>query len=176
MRERTLLDSRKQHLRSIRRSKSAGLNTTQQAMAASAATLASDITKMATAGYREKKILEILKNADPAVIQLTTGLADQVATQADLTPTAPGVPPPAGGTSYLQLLRNEEVGLNSYYQIPIARDPNSAAGTLLNVEYHSTFDQLKAREDAAVAYRKLMISIGQKLMYEVASGCAEWQF
>lgn len=153
--------------------KTAGLNATQQAMAGSASTLASAITKMATAGYREKKILEILKDADPAVTQLTSGLADQVATQADVTPPPPGALPAGDGTSYLQLLRNEEVVLNSYYQIPLAKDPNSPAGVLLNVQYHSTLDQLKAREDAAMAYRKLMISIGlthTKLLAGAQSG------
>jgi hypothetical protein len=150
--------------------KSAGLSTYQQPIAKSAGTLAADITKFATAGYREKRILEILKDADPAVTQLSTGLADQVATQADVTP---GATPPIGGTSYLQLLRNEEVVLNSYYQIPLAKDPDSSTGILLNVQYHSVLAQLEAREDAAIAYRKLMISIGQahaKLLAGAQSG------
>jgi hypothetical protein len=136
--------------------KNAGLSTTQQSMAKSAGTLAAQITKFATAGYREKEILEILKDADPAVAELSLGLADQVATEADLIP---GTSAPIGGTSYLELLRNEEVVLNSYYQIPLAKDPNSAAGTLLNIQYHSALAELKARENAAIAYRKLMISI-----------------
>jgi hypothetical protein len=150
--------------------KTAGLNTSQQAMAASVGTLASNITRMATAGYREKKILEILEDADPAVIQLTTGLADQVATQADVMP---GALLQNGGTSYLQLLRNEEVVLNSYFQIPLAKDPNSPAGILLNIHYHKTLAELETREDAAMAYRKLMISIGQahtKLLAGAKSG------
>jgi hypothetical protein len=153
--------------------KTAGLDTTQQAMASAAGTLASDITKMATAGYREKKILEILKDADPAVTQLTTGLADQVATQADVAALSGGAAPPGGGTSYLELLGNEQVVLNSYYQIPLAKDPNSAAGILLNVQYQSLLGQLQARENAAVAYRQLMISIGQahaKLLADAQSG------
>jgi len=138
--------------------KNAGLSTNQQSMAKSAGTLAAQMTKFATAGYREKKILEILRDADPAVTALSSGLADQVATEADVTP---GTAVPMAGTSYLQLLRNEEVVLNSYYQIPLAKDPNSSAGTLLNVQYHSALAELKARENAAIAYRKFMISIGQ---------------
>jgi hypothetical protein len=141
--------------------KNAGLNTTQQAMAASAGTLASAITKMVTVGYRKKKILEILKDSDPAITQLTTGLADQVASQADVTPSEPGAVAPQSGTSYLQLLRNEELVLNSYYQIPLAKDSESPAGILLNVQYHNMLDQLKTRENAAIAYRNLMISIGR---------------
>jgi hypothetical protein len=137
--------------------KNAGLSVTQQSMAKSAGTLAADITKLATASYREKKILEILKDADPAVTQLSAGLADQVATAADTTCAAT----PAGETSYFQLLCNEEVILRSYYEIPLAKDPNSSAGTLLNVQYHTALVQLEARKDAAIAYRKLMISIGQ---------------
>lgn len=154
--------------------KTAGLNATQQTMAASAGTLASDITKLATAGYREKKILEILKEADPAVTKLTAGLADQVATAADVASQPPCAPPPAGDPlSYFKLLCNEEVVLDSYYQIPLAKDPDSPAGSLLNVQYHGVVDQLTAREDAATAYRKLMISIGQahtKLLDGAQSG------
>ncbi len=142
--------------------KTAGLNTSQQAMAASAGTLASSITKMVTAGYREKKIVEILKEADPAVTQLTTGLADQVAPQAG-----------QGETSYVQLLSNEEEVLKAYYETPIAKDPSSSAGLLLNVQYHSKLARLAARREAGIAYRKLMISIGQahrKLLAAAQSG------
>jgi hypothetical protein len=141
--------------------KTAGLSSTQQAMAGAAGTLAANITKLATAGYRERRILEILKDADPAVTVLTTGLANQVATQSDLSPPVPGAPPTGDGTSYFELLANEEGLLNSYYQIPLANDPNSPAGTLLNVQYHTALDQLSNRKDAAAAYRKLMLSIGQ---------------
>lgn len=137
--------------------KNAGLSTTQQSIAKSAGTLAGAITKLATAGYREKKILEILKDSDPAVTQLSSGLADQVATSGDTTCDAT----PVGKTSYFQLLCNEEVLLKSYYEIPLAKDPNSSAGTLLDVQYHSALAQLNARKEAAIAYRKFMISIGQ---------------
>jgi hypothetical protein len=149
--------------------KKAGLGATQQTAARSVGALAADITKLATAGYREKKILEILKDADPAVTQLSTALADQVAPSADITCDAA----PVQSSSYFQLLCNEEVVLKSYYEIPLAKDPNSSAGSLLNVQYHSALDQLQARKDAAIAYRKLMISIGQahaKLLVGAQSG------
>jgi hypothetical protein len=141
--------------------KTAGFTTDQQQMAGSAGSLASDITKIATLSYRKQKILEILKDADPAVTHLTMGLADQVVAASDVTPGAVVASQAEHGPSYFQLLSNEEDVLKSYYQIPLAKDPNSAAGTLLNVQYHNALDQLQARKAAAVAYRKLMISIGQ---------------
>jgi hypothetical protein len=150
--------------------KTAGFNTTQQSMAASAGTLASYITKMATLEYRKRKILEILRGADPAITKLTTGLANQVATASDVEDTG-GTSQP--GTSYFQLLSNEKDLLDSYYQVPLATDPSSSAGTLLNDQYHNARGQLKARQDAAKAYRKLMISIGQahnKLLTGAESG------
>jgi hypothetical protein len=139
--------------------KTAGMNSTQQDMAKQVGTLASDITKMATAGYREKRILEILQDADPAVTTLTTELADQVATATDVTQP----PPPAAplGTSYMQLLRNEDVILKSYYDIPLAKDHDSLTGMLVRAQYQSALEQLTAHESAAAAYRQLMLSIGQ---------------
>jgi len=131
----------------------AGLSATQQDMANAVGTLAAQITKMATAAYREKKILEILKDADPAVQTLTKGLADQVA--------PPPAPAAATGTSYLELLGNEETLLKSYYEIPLAKDPDSLTAILVRNQDVAALDQLKAREEAAKAYRTLMIAIGQ---------------
>jgi hypothetical protein len=145
--------------------KTAEYTSTQQEMAASAGTLASNITKMATAVYREKKILEILKDADPAVQKLTQGLANQVASDPKSS-AQPSI------LTYLGLLKNEEICLDSYYQNPLLKD-DSLTGMLVRVQYRDALAQLKARENAASAYWTLMNSIGQahaKLLADSQNG------
>jgi len=66
--------------------KNAGLTTVQQGMAGAAGSLAADITKLATAGYRSSAIEKILNSSDAAVQTLTTGLANEIV-------------PPGGGHS-----------------------------------------------------------------------------
>jgi hypothetical protein len=154
----------------------AGLTTTQQAMAGAAGSLAADITKMVTLGYREKEILEILKSADGPVQTLTTGLANQVAPDVpdaytdhpcDFKPPA-GTPP-----SYLTELCLEETSIHSYYDIPLAGEKDPGTAILLQAQYDNSYAQLRTREAAALAYRKLMLSLGtahSKLLAAASKG------
>lgn len=141
--------------------KNAGLNATQQEMGKAAGTLASAITKLATEGYRKKKILEILKEADPAVQKITIGLANQVAPVSDLSVPPAGSQPRPDVSSYLALLYNEDIGLKTYYEIPLTQDHNGPAAILLTVQYQTAQELQSNRQDAAVAYRKLMLALGQ---------------
>lgn len=145
----------------------AGLTTTQQAMAGAAGSLAADITKLVTLGYQEKEILEILKSADNPVQQLTTGLADQVAPAPPQDPpadydTSPCKYPPLAGTppSYLTVLCNEDTSLQSYYNIPLTGEKDPAIVVLLQAQYDNAYAELRTREAAALAYRTLMLSLG----------------
>ena len=130
--------------------KDAGLSTAQQTMATSAGNLASAISDMALQGYRKRKIADIIGKTDKDVAILANGLADQVAPAPDKTPSA---------TSYLSLLNNEGVLIDSYYSVPLAQDPNSLAAIIVNRQWQSDVNQLNARKDAAQAYRKLMLSL-----------------
>jgi hypothetical protein len=133
------------------------LSKAQQSMAKSVGTLVASMTNLMTFGYRKKKVLEILRDTDPAVTELSEGLANQVASKDDVSCK----PHSSSGTSYFQLLCNEELLLKSYYEIPLAKDPDSPAGILLRFKYYATLDQLQSRKEAAIAYRKLMLSIGE---------------
>ena len=154
----------------------AGLSTTQQAMAGAAGSLAADITKLVTLGYREKEILEILKSADGPVQTLTSGLANQVAP--DVPDTYAETPcaftPPAGTPpSYLTELCNENLNVHSYYDVPLAGEKDPAIVLLLQAQYDSAIAQLQTREAAALAYRKLMLPLGtahSKLLASSAKG------
>lgn len=130
--------------------KDAGLSSAQQSMATSAGNLAQAISDMALQGYRKKKIGDIVGKADKDVTILANGLADQVA-------PAAGVPPSA--TSYVSLLSNESTLIDTYYAVPLAKDPNSLAAILVNRQWQDDVSQLNARMNAAQAYRKLMVSL-----------------
>jgi hypothetical protein len=154
--------------------KNADLTSTQQDMAGAAGTLAGDITKLATSGYRERQIGEILEHANDAVQKLTTGLANQIA-PAGIDPKHPCFPAPALGTppTYLAELCNEANALDSYYSIPLASEHDDATRILLRLQYQAALDQLHAREEAAIAYRSLMLSLGvahSKLLSDSKSG------
>lgn len=49
--------------------------------------------------------------------------------------------------------------MNSYYQIPLARDPHSLSAILVKRQYDNDLVQLEARENAARAYRQMMLSL-----------------
>jgi hypothetical protein len=154
----------------------AGLTATQQAMAGAAGSLAADIAKIVTLGYREKEILEILKSADDPVQKLTNGLADQVAPnvpEAYTDQPCKFVPPAGTPPSYLTNLCNEDSNLHSYYDIPIASEKDAGTAILLQAQYDSALDQLHTRENSALAYRKLMLSLGtahSKLLAAASKG------
>lgn len=145
-------------------------------MAAAAGSIAADITKLVTLGYREKEIVGILKSADGPVQTLTVGLANQVAPEVPDTfaETPCAFTPPAGTPpSYLTELCNEDLNLHSYYDVPLAGEKDPAVAILLQAQYDSALEQLQAREAAALAYRKLMLSLGtahSKLLASSAKG------
>jgi hypothetical protein len=130
--------------------KDAGLSAAQQTMATSAGNLAAAISDMALQGYRKKKIADIVGKADKDVTILANGLADQVAPAAGTAVSA---------TSYVSLLSNEGLLIDSYYAVPLAKDPNSLAAILVNRQWQDDVNQLNARMNAAQAYRKLMVSL-----------------
>lgn len=154
----------------------AGLTATQTAMAGAAGSLAADITKLVTLGYREKEILGTLKSADNPVQTLTTGLADQVAPNvpdANTDQPCQFIPPAGTPSSYLTYLCYEDTNLQSYYAIPLAGEKDPAIAVLLQSQYDSALAQLHTREAAALAYRKLMLSLGtahSKLLAASAKG------
>ena len=49
--------------------------------------------------------------------------------------------------------------IDSYYAVPLAKDPNSLAAILVNRQWQDDVNQLNARMNAAQAYRKLMVSL-----------------
>jgi hypothetical protein len=130
--------------------KDAGLSTAQQTMAASAGNLASAISDIALQGYRKKEIANIVGKADKDVTILASGLADQV---------APAAGAAASATSYVFLLSNESQLMDSYYAVPLAKDPNGLTAILVNRQWQDDVTQLNARMNAAQAYRKLMVSL-----------------
>ncbi len=135
------------------------LSATQLEMAKDAGTIAADITKLVTLRYREKKIAQLLWEAEPAVQRLTRGLANQVAPGSDL----PAI------TSYLGLLSNEDIALKTYYEIPLTRDSSSPSALLLLNQYQKALAEQARRKDAAKSYRKLMLALGEahtKLLHD----------
>jgi len=154
--------------------KNAGLTTVQQGMAGAAGSLAADITKLATAGYRSSAIEKILNSSDAAVQTLTTGLANEIVPPGGGTPDNPCLaPPPGTPPTYLAELCNEDDHLKSYYEVPLGAEKDAAIAIVLRSQYQSALDQVHSREAAAFAYRTLMLSLGtahSKLLADSKTG------
>jgi len=126
--------------------KVAGLNTDQQQMASSAGKLAAAIADMITDGYKRKKLGEIVRASNDDVATLTNGLADQIDSNSK--------------ASYTEELGAEETSLSTYYGVPIGQAANDPLGKLRAYrDWQSAREKLKARRDAAKAYRQLMESL-----------------
>lgn len=134
----------------------AGFNSTQAEMAQAGGTIANAITKLALAGYREKKISEILTETNDAVQKATSAMANLV---------DPDPEPQTGGRqnmgSYMGVLLNEDVQIKSYYDVPLHKEGTmSALGALFNLQYHEALRKQNQRKEAARAYRQFMLALG----------------
>jgi hypothetical protein len=134
----------------------AGFDATQQEMAKAGGTIADAITQLATAGYREKKISEILTGTNDAVQKATTAMANIV---------DPDPEPSTGGgqniASYMGILLNEDEMIRSYYEVPLKKEGSmSALGALFNLKYQDAVQAQNQRKEAARAYRQYMLALG----------------
>lgn len=134
----------------------AGFDATQQEMAKAGGTIADAITKLATAGYREKKISEILTQTNDAVQKATTDLANLI---------DPDPEPKTGGgqgiNSYMGVLLNEDEQIKSYYYVPLMKEGTmSILGSLFNLKYQEALQAQNQRKEAARAYRQYMLALG----------------
>ncbi|RRA50478.1 hypothetical protein D1Y84_00240 [Acidipila sp. EB88] len=140
--------------------KNTGFDTTQQDMANAAGTLAGAITKLATLGYREKEVADIIQKSQRPVRTLAQGLANQIAPDKVPIDTPCSYAPPAGTPpTYLLELCNEEQTIHSYYDVPLASETDPGLKIILRGQYQTALDQLAAREKAALAYRTFMMGI-----------------
>jgi hypothetical protein len=144
--------------------KTAGLSTAQQKAASATAKLASAISKLVLGEYREHTIVSIVKDYNDDVVALANSLAEQVA---PCDPSAEHCSPDGTAASYTSLLENERVVMDSYYTIPLGqylatnKDLDSLVAILVQRQYQLDKTQLQSREDAAKAYRKLMLSLAK---------------
>jgi hypothetical protein len=113
--------------------------------AATASTAAQNITKaladFATHAYRARQVNKLILSTDPAIQQLTAALKHVITVE------------------YTQILDNEALGIDTFYQGPIfARKDKAERLTLILVQRQYETDKLALakRQAAAKAYGKIM--------------------
>jgi len=134
----------------------AGFNSTQQEMAKAGGTIAAAVTNLATSGYREKKLSEILTQTNDAVQKATTAMANLI---------DPDPEPKTGGGqnigSYMGILLNEDEQIRSYFDVPLKKEGTmTVLGSLFNLKYQEALQAQNKRKEAARAYRKYMLALG----------------
>jgi hypothetical protein len=136
-----------------------GANTALSANAATAGKDAQSILKsladVATRGYREKKLGQLIQQNDPAIQSLTQALRKVVA------------------VDYALLLSNEELSMDSFYQGPMASAQPSERLTLILVQRQYAHDKaaMQSRKENIAAYGRIMDDISAlhtKLKQEAA--------
>jgi hypothetical protein len=100
------------------------------------------VTRAFTGNYRRNRLQEYLREADPHVASLTTGLEDII------------------GKDYPGLLSEERRNLNIQYQ-RVFDSASNAAILLLNRAYRDDVDKLKRRQTAAEAFVHALEQIRQ---------------
>lgn len=100
------------------------------------------VTRAFTGNYRRNHLLEYLRDADPHVAVLTTGLENVV------------------GKDYQGLLTEERRNLNIEYQ-RVFKPGDTALTLLLNRAYRGDIGELNRRQSAAVAYVQALQQIRQ---------------
>jgi hypothetical protein len=97
----------------------------------------------ATRGYREKQLGQLIKANDPAIQSLTQSLKKVIT------------------VDYGLLLSNEELGLDTFYQGPMAGAQPNERLTLILVQRQYARDKnaLQSRKDDIAAYSKIMDDI-----------------
>jgi hypothetical protein len=136
-----------------------GANTALSANVATAGKDAQSILKsladVATRGYREKKLGQLIQQNDPAIQSLTQALRKVIT------------------VDYALLLSNEELSMDSFYQGPMASAQPSERLTLILVQRQYAHDKsaMQSRKENIAAYGRIMDDISAlhtKLKQEAA--------